>query len=282
VEVNSWRYDYSKKREFLWFLASDLQLGNPDCDEGRIKRDFQEAHDTGARILLNGDIIDLILPSDVKRYSAGRDRENVDASINVAVDNAARFLTPWVNDIDMIGVGNHETAPLKYCATDATLFLLRDLNRERDSKLPPIVHGGYTGFMRFSFYFGKNGRTQTFDLFYNHGQGGSSEVTRGAIDLSRRQYVSADLIWLGHKHKRILMDMDCEVGLTGSGTLYEKEKRGVITGCYLKNNSTYDISKGYRLNYAEQRMRTPQAQGGAWLRIVIPTAHAEPEMRVTV
>jgi len=282
VEVNTWRYDYSKQREFTWFLASDLHLKNPDCDETRIKNDLTEAHDKKSRILLNGDIFDMILPSDLKRYTAGRDNINADAAMNVAVDYAVKFLTPWVDDIDMIGVGNHETAPIKFCSADPVLFLLRDLNHIRSNKLQPIAHGGYTGFIRLCFAFGKSGRDKAIDVWYNHGQGGSSEVTRGAIDLTRRQYIRSDIIWLGHKHKRMAMDLDYEIGLTQKGIPYEKEKRGVVTGCYLKNYGESGTNNGYRLNYAEQRMRTPQARGGAWLTIKLQSSYAEPVIRITV
>ena len=282
MEVNTWRFDYSKQREFPFFLASDLHLRNPDCDEERIRRDMDKAKRRGCRILLLGDILDLILPGDPKRYTAGRDVAHVDAAVNDAVDYAVKFLEPWVNGIDMIAMGNHETAPLRFCSVDPILFLVRDLNRLRDKKLPPIKHGGYTGFLRMGFYLGTSGREKAVDIWYNHGQGGSSEVTRGAIDLTRRQYVKADLIWLGHKHKRLVMDLDYELGVTQKGAIYEKERRGVITGCYLRNYGAPGTESGYRLSYAEQRMRTPQARGGAYVTVSVRTSHEDPEMEIAV
>jgi len=280
MEANVFRFDYTTQHEFWFFLTSDIHFCHPVFDEKLFTAEFDEARKLGARIFINGDVMDLILPSDKKRYTAGNDGLNVDAHLNVAVDEAVERLTPYADNIDIIGCGNHETSPLKYGSTDPIDFLLRDLNRDRRDR--PIVHGGYTGFIRLLFHVGGN-RVRKYDVYYNHGQGSSSEVTRGAIDLSRRQYISADLIWLGHKHTRIANDLDTEIGLTPGHHIYERKKRGVITGCYLRNVDRYDIKKehGYRLSYSEQKMRTTQATGGALLKVEM-TARGDMKARILI
>jgi len=223
----------------------------------------------GARVYINGDIMDLIVPQDQKRYSRGSDGHDTDAQMNAIIEEAETALAPYVDNIDMIGTGNHETAPLKYHAIDTTKLLIGFLNRRRNPKLPPIRHGGYCGFIRIVLESRRNNK-RGYDIYYNHGQGGSSEVTGGSIDLRRRQYISADAIWLGHKHKRKIEDNDAEIGLDHSGHIYERGQTGVITGTYLRNIAETDAdTDGYKLNYAEQSMRTPQGRGGVFLRLTL-------------
>lgn len=70
--------------------------------------------------------------------------------------------------------------------------------------------------------------------------------------------------------KPLFDELSAEVGLTQGNKLYERKKYGVITGCYLRNLSETNADKnGYRLNYAEQEMRTTQGTGGVFLRAVV-------------
>ena len=269
MERAIWKRSYREGDTFSYFLASDLHAEDPLFDAALFAADMALAKEAKARVYLNGDILGLILPGDMKRYARGSDPGDVDDKIGASVENAEKILAPYVDMIDMIGTGNHETAVLKHNSVDATKLLIGFLNRRRDPKLHPIRHGGYTGFLRLAFDDGSHHRT-SYDVFYNHGQGGSAEVTSGIIDLQRRQNIDADLVWLGHKHKRISVMLAPAIGLNAAGNLYEREKRGVITGTYLRNLDETDAGKdGYRLSYAEERMRVPQGRGGAMLRLTV-------------
>lgn len=268
MEKILWRREYKDNDSFHYCLASDLHIDDAGFDQDLFQRDMDRALSMGARIWLNGDVMGLILPGDLKRYVRGSDPGDLDDKIGAAVERAEKVLLPYVDHIDMIGTGNHETAVLKHHSVDATKMLIGFLNRARRPDLPKIRHGGYTGFIRISFDNPARKRTYAYDVFYNHGQGGSSDVTSGTIDLNRRQNVSADLIWMGHKHKKLSMMLPSEIGISNDGRLYEREVRGVMTGTYLRNvHETCADRDGYRLSYGEERMRTPQGRGCAFLRL---------------
>ena len=269
MERHEFRYTYHDGQRFAFFLASDLHADDPECDLDLLRAELEEAKAEGARILLNGDIMSLILPRDLKRYTRGNDPGDVDDKIGRAVERVEGILAPYVDLIDMIGTGNHETAVLKHHSVDATKLLVGFLNRRRAKGLPPIRHGGYTGFIRLVFEEKGRGHVQAYDIFYNHGAGSGGEVTDGAIGLQRRSTtIAADLIWEGHVHKCASKKLAPLQGLDQRGRLYERERRGVITGTYLRNMVETDASRdGYRLSFREERMRVPQGQGGAMLRI---------------
>lgn len=210
------------------------------------------------------------MPSDIKRYSRGSDIGDTDGKINEAIEKAESLFLPYVNNIDVIGFGNHEVSVLKYHHIDVIRMLIGFLNRKRDPSLPPIRHGGYTGYIRFVFEGPEKTLCRKFDIFYNHGQGGSAEVTDGIIDAKRRLYTRADLIWLGHKHKRWAIEIDPEEGLSDKGNIYIKKRWAVMTGTYSKSagetNSTKD---GYKINFGDEKMRTKQRTGGVHGKIFI-------------
>lgn len=250
--------------EFPILLASDIHFDEPGFDRDLFTRDFDRAKRTGARILINGDVFGCILPSDLKRYTRGNDASGqTDGIINKSLRDAEALFAPYVDQIDMIGLGNHEISVLKYHHIDVTAMLIASLNRIRSSSLPPIRHGGYTGYIRYQFTGPSNSHVQHFDIFYNHGQGGNAEVTDGIIDAKRRGYCRADVVWLGHKHKRWVLEDNPEEGMADNGRIYTRKRWSVMTGCYGKATGETNASEdGYRINYGEERMRTKQRTGG--------------------
>ena len=274
MESHVFRHKYrpskSNPEKFNIFLCSDLHADESGFDKELFTRDFDRAKNEGARININGDLFGCILPSDLKRYSRGNDSgANTDGKINEAVEKIGELLRPYVDNIDVIGLGNHETSVLKYHHIDVTRLLLFYLSQFRDKKLTPIRHGGYTGFIRYSFST-PGGSGRSFDIFYNHGQGGSAEVNDGIADVKRYQYVQADIIWLGHKHQRWAHEIDPSVGMLHNGRISHKPRFGVMTGTYTKVLSeTNATENGYRINYGEERMRTKQKQGGVRVSLII-------------
>lgn len=257
--------------EFPFFLASDIHFDEPGFDRELFARDFDRAKRDGSRIIINGDVFGCILPSDLKRYTRGNDASGqTDGIINKALRDAESLFAPYVDLIDVIGLGNHEVSVLKYHHIDVTAMLVASLNRIRSPALPPIRHGGYTGYIRYQFEGPSRSHPQRFDIFYNHGQGGNAEVTDGIIDAKRRQYTRADLIWLGHKHKRWAIETDPEEGMGEGGRIYVRKRWAVMTGCYSKVTGETNASEdGYRINYGEERMRTKQRTGGVHGRLYI-------------
>jgi hypothetical protein len=248
-------------------LASDFHLDAPDFDRKACLQDLNRGKDLNARMFFNGDIVSGIISQDKKRWSKSSQKDLREDSLNQLVQEAFDFLEPYVDYIDVIGVGNHESTLLKYHSFDPIGLLIMLLNERRKPGYHPIKHGGYTGFLRF-VYTKNGGHGRSFDVFYNHGQGGSAEVTYGIIDLNRYcTWISADLIWLGHKHKRLIAELPTLAGMSAKNNLSLRRRYGVITGCYSEIVKVKDIKKdGYQIDYGEERQRMPQAQHGVILR----------------
>lgn len=251
-------------------LASDIHFDEPGFDKELFTKDFDKAKKENAHILVNGDVFGAILPSDLKRYTRGNDNSDTDGIINKALQDAEDLFTPYVDNIDMMGLGNHEVSVLKYHHIDLMSLLIAFLNRKRNPKLKPIRHGGYTGYIRYFFEGPHRAHPQKYTIFYNHGQGGNAEVTDGIIDAKRRLYTRADLIWLGHKHKRWVVEIDPEEGMADNGRIYTKKRHAAMTGCYGTITGNTDSSQnGYTINYGEERMRTKQRTGGIHGRLLV-------------
>jgi len=259
--------------KYYLYLTSDLHIDESDFDKEFFTEEFESAKERGARIYINGDVFSILLPGDRKRFtmSSVGGQKNVDALMNQAIDMAYENLKPYVNLIDGIGDGNHEAVVVKYHSFDPIKDLIARLNAIRDiEKYGRIVFMDYEGWIRFAFKKpNKSLAVYTIDVYYNHGQGGKAEVTRGTIDLQRRGHKNAHLIWLGHKHTRISMDLDPIEGISAQNKLYEKERRGIITGCYKKRHKIITQEQreknGYSPEFSKERFRTSISKGGAFV-----------------
>lgn len=129
----------------VW-LMSDLHLGASNVDYDRINQELADAKSRNSRILINGDLMDLILPKDHKRYVpdvlldeiAGR-RDVLNASVKFAV----KILKPYAHLIDMIGMGNHECFNEETeCLTDQGWVPFRDITKKSNVASYRIDDGG--------------------------------------------------------------------------------------------------------------------------------------------
>jgi len=269
MEYNEYRYDYSERKEFNFLFVSDPHFEDIVHDSALWESDMARGEKEGAEVFIGGDLFSAITYKD-PRYVPGMtkaEREEVSvAETNRLIDLGIQKLTPIGARLKQLNTGNHESMFQKYHGSDLIAFLLRYLNLERRSP-PYIIHGGYEGFIRLKFERGK-GASRNLVIYYNHGQGGSAEVTRGAIDLDRRVNIRADFVWLSHKHTKIIHDLAAEIGVSVKGYLYEKTKVGFITGSYLGNISKYNIKKNnYRVSFSEEKFRRPLSKGGVLLRV---------------
>ena len=248
-------------------LFSDLHLEADDCDIELCKRDFEEAKRHNARININGDLVDLILPSDRKRYTRGNDRLDIDYQLNHITEYAYEFLKPYVNLIDSISPGNHEESTLKYHHYDVIRGVITLLNMVRDKKLPPIHQGGYKGFLRYMFNHGDNSRVRNLTIFRHHGAGGSAPVTKGMIDFARVvPYYDADIYWIGHKHTSITDNGLSRARLNRNGDIIIDRKLALFTAGYKKAVQQVDYKDGHKLSYSD-RFYSMQAQGYGLIEI---------------
>ena len=73
MECNTFRYDYTGGATFNFYLASDTHFAHKLFDEDMFRREFNKAVESDATIDINGDVVDLIMPKDIRRYSASGD-----------------------------------------------------------------------------------------------------------------------------------------------------------------------------------------------------------------
>ncbi len=259
-------------------LMSDLHIGAAHVDYRLISKEVSSALSNGDRLLINGDILDLILVQDRKRFSpdvlADRLQGRRDI-VNEAIEWAVEILSPAAHLIDMIGLGNHEVTVEKYCSTDPLSIIVHALRKESLKKDPEhIVHyGGYTGFVDYRFELDRDTHTHKppgcrYVIYYHHGGGAYAPVTKGMIDFNRKDtFVDADLLWLGHKHNRWNAHVE-KLSCPESGySVRTKQVRHVMTGAYFQSyvgQSQKSIGEnGRRSNYAADAGLAPQGKGGA-------------------
>lgn len=251
-------------------LLSDLHIGSADIDENYLRNELKEAADRNDRIAINGDVMDLILPKDHKRFSPDGVHPRLLGRkdlANAQAEMAQEFLAPYVNQIDMIGVGNHETAAEKWHSTDIAKLVIQGL-RERVRGNHLIHFGGYTGFLDYRFRASNN--EYRWLVYYHHGTGGDAPVTGGQISLSRKSvWVDADTIWLGHTHHRTTRHIRSVTCPRDGYQPHIRDVRLIITGSYFdtyhgQTQEEYN-ARGRKANYAEDAGLAPQGKGGAWV-----------------
>src|SRR5215469_13356154 len=173
-------------------------------------------------------------------------------------------------------VGNHETAVTKWHSVDPTLLILYELEKIARARDPQhaIHYGGYSGFVDYRIRNPNkvNGHGIRWVLYYHHGSGGASPVTKGLIDFNRKDvFIDADAIWMGHKHNRLCVHVEkIRCPLQGDGP----DVRNVyhlMSGAYFQTyagQSQASVRKhGRQSNYAADAGMAPGGKGG--LRVVL-------------
>jgi hypothetical protein len=287
MQAQKIKLDYSKQKEFWFFFTSDNHFGHTGQDRELLQQEFDLAKERKARILVNGDSLDLILSGDKKRYHPSGDKYGTDNNTNMIIDEAFDFYSEYFPYIDMIGTGNHEVSVSKFHQFDPIQQLIYSLNKKHSKKHKGhgIQHGQYSGFVVLNFHYGKHGASRNFIVYYNHGQGGTAEISKGAIDLNRHlTRTQCDLVWIGHKHTKLVLPSEGVMGVDPKTlAIWEKDRRAIITGAYLKRFSQYDAQKkGYRINYGEEKMRTLQAKGGIFMKVTLNNKHSTPVIKFEV
>jgi len=260
---------------FYVCLLSDLHIGSMSCSIERIKEDLERAKKLNARISINGDIFDFILPSDKKRFRLSAVPERLykagDNITGAAIKWAEEVLGPYAPLIDVIGVGNHDDTASKHHGNDMVTELVVRLNEKHGGN---IRYGGYCGWLHYRFQL--QGRTERrgFKIQYHHGSGGSGPVSKGMPGFQRAAawIEGADCIWRGHKHHKTV-DRNVVQYLSDSGKVHHKDRLFVMSASYLFTYEQQDavnaLETGRRANYAADWDVAPQAHGGVFLRLDI-------------
>lgn len=253
-------------------LMSDLHIGAANTDYGLIDRELLAVKINKGRLLLGGDIFDLILPRDRKRYSPSdlhprlQGRSDIQ---NELVEWGVEILYPYVDYLDGIGVGNHEAAAEAATNYDTVKELVRRLNEMRDPRLRPIGYLGYTGYIEYTFKAGygvSEKKVGRYVIWYHHGAG---RVSTGIASLQKlvkaTTSFAADLWWSGHSHARGSV---VEAMLhTKKGKVVTRDVRCVVTGGYMASYGSQSQesirTRGRQANYPSDQGMAPHGLGGA-------------------
>jgi hypothetical protein len=249
---------FKEKQDFL--LLSDAHFDHPKCDRKLLKKHLDQARDKNARILINGDFFCLMQGKFDPRGSKKDVRPEYATGnyIDLVIEDAVDFLSPYADLIDVIGYGNHETNIIKRLETDPIQRTVDLINYKNGTS----VHtGGYGGWIVANFN-PRNNTTVSYKIKYFHGSGGGGPVTKNTIGHQRLDAMidGADCIWVGHTHDSWSMTIVVET-LSSSFKTLQKEVLHVQTPAY--KNEYEDGNGGWHI----ERGAPPKPLGGMWLHL---------------
>lgn len=241
--------DINKGWEQWFLLESDEHYDSKKCDRVLLKKLHDQALERNAGILNFGDFLDLMGGKYDKRSSKADIRPEYQTSsyFDAVVDDAAKYLEPYKNNILLIADGNHEIS-----IRDRHEINVLDRLSE---KLGGVNRGKYTGWVKFQFILRKTVKS-SINLYYTHGSGGNAPVTRGTIQSARRQdYIDADILVSGHIHTDYILARP-KVRLNDFGNEVMYEQTHVQLGCFKQSfGGSWESQKGFG----------PASMGGYWL-----------------
>lgn len=216
---------------------SDLHIESSAFDVDAFEQMMSErAALPGHRAILLGDVLDLVVPGDLKRHTpsvqdasiAGRD-DWLNRTLDLAVE---RLNAPGIT-YDYIGRGNHELEFLKRHGVDTTSMLARDLR---------CAAGGYSGVIEYNLRAvtaegNPANHSQSFRILWHHGAWGGRAVKGlgGAKDFARA-FEGWHIMAYGHNHQA-LVDREIVYRPTRRGDLEERPRYYVCTGAWVGNYS---------------------------------------------
>lgn len=260
--VTTARIDYSQgNTEHYLFMTSDLHIDSVHCNRDVMFADFEAAKQKGAMIMLFGDIFDAMQG----RFDPRRDMDELRPEYRRAdyfdyvVQDVARLLKPYAENILLIAKGNHETSVTKNAGISLIDRLIWTMNIENKTK---ILQGGYGGWIRILLEKGGNGGRCSVKIKYHHGFGGDAPVTRGVIHTNRQNvYIKdADIIVNGHNHNAYYVPIVSET-LSASGEVVFQTTHHIRTPGYKQEYGTGD--KGW----AVEKGMVPKPIGGIGVRL---------------
>ncbi len=245
------------------FLCSDMHLGSACADHDAIVSQLQKAKAINARILINGDLFDAIGPKD-RRFDLSVLHPSVSREKDLAkaiVDMALEILMPFKDNIDVIGIGNHEETWINYGYNDPVRRVLEELSRAGSK----AKHGSFWGYINTSLNITGVRVRPKHKLLYLHGTGGDSPVTKGTIDFNRkgRNWVY-DCLTFGHKHNYVCA-MDQVADVSSAGKYSERKQLNLQTASYYRNYRQLTDKTVLDQSYAARNAHPPKPIGGVFL-----------------
>lgn len=249
-----------------FFLASDLHLDHPKCHRALLRQHFEETIARGGYILLNGDILCIMQGKFDKRGNKAsvRAEHSKGNYFDLVEDEAVEFLLPYARHILFMGYGNHETGVMERTEHDLLRGICDKIYNKTGHR---IVLGQYHGFIWIragvtTKKFDQNGRI-SYLIYYNHGTGGESPVTKGQIEFERKQtHVEGhDAMWMGNNHQKT--NHQSAVMYLDRINTSRKPKIRIIESIRTGTYKQEYVGKGWHVETG----KAPKPLGGAWLRL---------------
>jgi hypothetical protein len=254
-------------------IYGDVHFESEGCDLQALKSLLKEDARRKRYLLFPGDLFDLILPNDLKRFrpsalkwiitdpNTGRHRDTnsrKDAIVDMLVDDAYKLLKPYASRIIGIGFGNHEMSYIKRGYSDPIHGLINQLNKHTTSDAR-IAHLGYSAFLRLNIQpvRKQRGGTRTLTLYCHHGWGAGAR-TRGASITKYWRHLAdydAEVGIYAHDHKSQI-DSSVKFEMIGRPPRTKSKKRLlVLSGTFLRTISdSIDPSYGEQKGYAPENI----------------------------
>ena len=249
-------YQRNKDFEFWVLLRGDGHCDNPASNIDAQIKHLDQAKERGAAVIDIGDQFDAMQGKNDPRRSKTELKAGLvtAAYFDKLVEQQAEFWAPYAENLAVFGYGNHETKVLEKNELDLiqrTAALIHFQNG-----VGPIV-GSWGGFVKIRFNEGRKQRNNhCFIVHYTHGTGGGSRTTRGVGAISKREYITADVIVSGHSHNIFYVP---------------NERVYVSTNNLVTTQRVYNLSVGgYKADYNlddltwERTKEFGPSLGGAW------------------
>jgi len=240
-----------KERKRILIL-SDVHYDSKECDRRLLTMHLNQAKEIGAPVIIIGDWFDSMRSTGDRRMTHGA-REGLDRLdyLDALVDESARFLEAYKENVVLITQGNHESAMMRHHNTNLTARLATRIG---------IEYGPYRGWIICSCFRAKGKHSNNLKIYYDHGSGGSAPVTRGVIKTNRRAVMlpDADIVISGHIHERWIVEVP-RIKLLRNYKVDQRSQIHASSGTYKKE----DLAEGW----AAEKGFGPAALGGLWLDI---------------
>ena len=262
-DIHEITFTYGGKNYGQWvLLMSDEHYDSINCDRKLLKKHHEEAKSKDAPIFKFGDVFDCMGGKYDPRTHKGdiRPEHNVKDYFDAIVRDAEDFYSDY--PVAFISDGNHEENVLHRHETDLIGNLAKSLKCER---------GNYSGYIRFSFKDRTGHGKRHMDLYYDHGMGGNSPVTKGVISTNRRGVTyDADIFVSGHNHNRWTVE-NMREGADTVGKIKAYKQLHINTGTYLDKPATGRDKYGSAFGQPNK--------GGVWLYFSLSGSHQKLEVR---
>jgi predicted phosphodiesterase len=226
------------------FIA-DVHFDSKHCDRNLLTKHLNYCKDNGIDVFILGDFFDCMGGKYDKRTNKSDILPEYQCAdyFNAVTESAIEYLRKF-NVVKLITMGNHESSVLQQHEIDLTKTLCTALD---------IQGGDYRGFITVNLR-GKESNGKKFVIYYTHGEGGNSPVTKGTLLPLRRAATNvADLYLSGHLHQAWSFPTNMFY-VDNNNNIKEKSIKHLQTGTYEDSLSAYADRKGH----------APSSKGG-WI-----------------